>query len=140
MREELIKLLTGICPEVDFENEKALIDDGLLDSHAVLSILAAVSETYDVEFEADDIMPETITVMGCGAVNDVSQQQSVNYSAGTVKCLYQSKCPDLIKVIIINTFAEIFPDKDIYHVKVFLNERVALLYSRVFPVCSETVL
>ncbi len=60
MREELIKLLTGICPEVDFENEKALIDDGLLDSHAVLSILAAVSETYDVEFEADDIMPETL--------------------------------------------------------------------------------
>ena len=60
MREELIKLLSSICPEVDFENEKALIDDAILDSHAVLSILAAISETYDVEFEADDVMPETL--------------------------------------------------------------------------------
>ncbi len=60
MREELLKLLEGTCPKVDFANENALVDDGLLDSYAVLSIISAISEEYDVEFEADDILPETL--------------------------------------------------------------------------------
>ncbi len=58
MREELLKLLEEICPMVDFKNEKGLIDNGKLESFAVLSILAAISEKYDIEFEADDILPE----------------------------------------------------------------------------------
>ncbi len=60
MRDEILEILKNVCPTVDFENEKALIDDGLLDSHAVLSIIGAFMDTYDVEFEADDILPETL--------------------------------------------------------------------------------
>ncbi|MCR4745473.1 MAG: acyl carrier protein [Lachnospiraceae bacterium] len=60
MRDELLKLLENTCPTVDFLNEKSLIDDGILDSYAVLSILAAITEEYDVEFEADDVLPETL--------------------------------------------------------------------------------
>ncbi len=60
MREKLLELLEKTCPKVDFVNETALIDDGLLDSYSVLSIIAAISEEYDVEFEADDILPETL--------------------------------------------------------------------------------
>ena len=60
MRDELLKLLENTCPTVDFLNEISLIDDGILDSYAVLSILAAITEEYDVEFEADDVLPETL--------------------------------------------------------------------------------
>ena len=60
MRDELLKLLENTCPTVDFSKEKSLIDDGVLDSYAVLSILAAITEKYDVEFEADDVLPETL--------------------------------------------------------------------------------
>lgn len=65
MREELLDLLETTCPKIDFENEDALIDDGLLDSYAVLSIIAAISEKYDVEFEADDVLPETLNNLDC---------------------------------------------------------------------------
>ena len=65
MREELLDLLETTCPKIDFENEDALIDDGLLDSYAVLSIIAAISEKYDVEFDADDVLPETLNNLDC---------------------------------------------------------------------------
>lgn len=60
MRDELLKLLEKTCPKVDFKNEKDLIENGRLDSFAVLSILAVISEKYDIEFEADDILPENL--------------------------------------------------------------------------------
>ena len=60
MRDELLELLSKTCPKVDFLNEKDLIEKGKLDSFAVLSILAVVSQKYDVEFEADDILPENL--------------------------------------------------------------------------------
>ena len=41
--EELIELLEEIQPDADFENCDTLIDDGILDSFAILSI---VSELY----------------------------------------------------------------------------------------------
>ena len=31
MRKQIMEILTEICPGIDFENEKALIDDGLID-------------------------------------------------------------------------------------------------------------
>ncbi len=65
MREELLDLLETTCPKIDFENENALIDDGLMDSYAVLSIIAAISEKYDVEFDADDVLPETLNNLDC---------------------------------------------------------------------------
>ena len=34
--EELLKILSGICPKVDFVNEKKLIDNGVLDSFDII--------------------------------------------------------------------------------------------------------
>ena len=46
--EELIELLEEIQPDADFENCDTLIDDGILDSFAILSIVS----------ELQDIIPE----------------------------------------------------------------------------------
>ena len=37
--EKLLELLRGIRPDIDFENETALVEDGLLDSFDVVSII-----------------------------------------------------------------------------------------------------
>ena len=42
--EKLLELLAGIRPDVDFENETALIDDGILDSFDVVSIISALDD------------------------------------------------------------------------------------------------
>ncbi len=54
----LLELLNEICPDVDFENCTTLIDDGLLDSFAILEIVAEINDTFDVQITAPEIIPE----------------------------------------------------------------------------------
>ena len=39
MREQIIEILTEICPGVDFEQETSLIDDGLIDSLDIVAVV-----------------------------------------------------------------------------------------------------
>lgn len=56
--ERLLEILQEINPDIDFENEKALIDDGLLDSFAILEIVGEINDEFDIEINAPDIVPE----------------------------------------------------------------------------------
>lgn len=56
--EELIKLLQGIKPEVDFEENNHLIDNEELDSFDIVTIVAAINDEFDVEIRPGDIIPE----------------------------------------------------------------------------------
>lgn len=56
--EKLMKILMENCPTVDFENEKNLIDDGLLDSLDIVSIVTEIMDVFDVEINVDDLLPE----------------------------------------------------------------------------------
>lgn len=56
--EQLLTLLKGIRPDVDFENEDALIDDGILDSFDVVSIISELDDTFDVQVKINELDPE----------------------------------------------------------------------------------
>ena len=56
--EELMEILTDIAPDVDFENCKSLVDDGELESFAILSIISELQDTYDISLSPADIIPE----------------------------------------------------------------------------------
>ncbi|MGI6071942.1 MAG: acyl carrier protein [Lachnospiraceae bacterium] len=56
--EALIDILRGLHPEVDFETEDALIDDKILDSFDVVTIVAEVNAEYDVSIPAQELIPE----------------------------------------------------------------------------------
>lgn len=58
MREKLVNILTEICPEVDFETETALIDDGLLESLDIVMIVTEIMQEFGVELTVDDLLPE----------------------------------------------------------------------------------
>lgn len=58
MREKVIAILSEICPGVDFEHETALIDDGLVDSLDIVSIVTELMDTFEVEITVDDLQPE----------------------------------------------------------------------------------
>ena len=53
--EKLIEILEDIQPDADYETCTTLIDDGILDSFAILSI---VGELEDVSVTPADIIPE----------------------------------------------------------------------------------
>ena len=55
---KLIGLLEGIRPDVDFENEKSLIDDGLIESLDIVAIVTEIMAEFDVEISVDDLVPE----------------------------------------------------------------------------------
>ena len=56
--DKLIEILSEICPHVDFRKEKALVDDGLIDSFEIVSIVAEIMDHFEVELDVDDLMPE----------------------------------------------------------------------------------
>ncbi|MBR4014928.1 MAG: acyl carrier protein [Anaerotignum sp.] len=56
--EALMRILTELRPDVDFEGNKELVDGGELDSFDIVSLVGELCEEYDIEIGADDIVPE----------------------------------------------------------------------------------
>ena len=56
--DELLEILNDIQPGVDFENETHLIDNHLLDSLSVISLVAELEDTFDVTIPAVEIIPD----------------------------------------------------------------------------------
>ena len=56
--EKLLEILKGIRPDVDFENETALIDDGILDSFDVVSIISELDDAFGVQIRITELDPD----------------------------------------------------------------------------------
>ena len=56
--ESLLKILNELHPEVDFENTSDLVDDGILDSLDIVTLITEIHEAYDVTIPAEEIIPE----------------------------------------------------------------------------------
>ena len=55
--EKILEILKEIRPDVDFENEKLLIDDHILDSFDIISIVGAFNDEFDIEIDVEDLEP-----------------------------------------------------------------------------------
>ena len=56
--DKLLELLKNIRPDVDFENETELIDDGILDSFDVVSIISEIDDAFGVQIRINELDPE----------------------------------------------------------------------------------
>nr|WP_296460207.1 phosphopantetheine-binding protein [uncultured Acetatifactor sp.] len=56
--EELMEILSNLHPDVEFETEERLVDDKILDSFDIVSLIAEINETFDIAITAKDILPE----------------------------------------------------------------------------------
>ncbi len=55
---ELLEILNGLHPEVDFKTCESLIDDKILDSFDIIAIISEINEEFDVTISAEYIVPE----------------------------------------------------------------------------------
>lgn len=55
---ELLAILNKIKPGMDFTNEKAIIDNHLLESLDIIRLVAAIGDEFDVEISVVDMVPE----------------------------------------------------------------------------------
>lgn len=56
--EDLLRILSDLHPDVDFETEEHLVDDAILDSFDIVSLITEISDQFDVTITAKDIIPE----------------------------------------------------------------------------------
>lgn len=56
--EELLNILEDLHPDIDFETCDTLIDDGIIDSFDIVSIIAEINDQFDVVIPAEEIVPE----------------------------------------------------------------------------------
>ena len=56
--EKLIEILEDIQPDADYENCTTLIDDGILESFAILSIVGEFEDEFDISITPAEIIPE----------------------------------------------------------------------------------
>ena len=56
--DKLLEILKGIRPDVDFENETELIDEGILDSFDVVSIISEIDDAFGVQIRINELDPE----------------------------------------------------------------------------------
>ena len=43
---------------MDFENETALIDDGVLDSFDIVALVGELNDAFDIEIKPNNLVPE----------------------------------------------------------------------------------
>ena len=58
MRDRILAILKEIRMDVDFEHEELLIDDGILDSFDIISIVNEFNNTFEIDIDVEDLEPE----------------------------------------------------------------------------------
>ncbi len=56
--EELLEILNELHPEVDFETAEGLIDEGILDSLDLVTLITEINDRLDVSIPPEEIIPE----------------------------------------------------------------------------------
>ncbi len=56
--EKLLEILSDLHDDVDFSVEEALVDDGILDSLDIVSLVTEIDSEFDVRIPPEEIIPE----------------------------------------------------------------------------------
>lgn len=56
--DRLIEILSELKPDVTFTKDTRLVDDKIFDSLGMISLVAELSDEYDIEISPMDIVPE----------------------------------------------------------------------------------
>lgn len=59
----LLEILDETRPDVDFEGEEALIDDKILSSFDIISVVSEINNEFDIKIKAADLIPENFNTV-----------------------------------------------------------------------------
>lgn len=60
MKEQILKILADALPQIDFTASDSLVDDGILDSLSIVTLVSELSIEFGVTFDMDELMPENL--------------------------------------------------------------------------------
>ena len=56
--DKLMRILSELSSDIDFETEDALIDGGMLDSFDIVTLVAEIDDAFCIESPAEALIPE----------------------------------------------------------------------------------
>ncbi len=56
--DELLRIMSEIRPDVDFTTATTLIDDDILDSFDIISMVSEINVSFGIEINVNDLLPE----------------------------------------------------------------------------------
>ena len=56
--DELMEILEELRPDVDFAEEKSLIDGHVLESFDIVSLVGELNDAFDIEINPAELIPE----------------------------------------------------------------------------------
>lgn len=61
MNEKIIEILTDLRPEFDFSEDVNFIEEGMLDSFDIVSLVDELETNFNVKIDGVDIVPENFS-------------------------------------------------------------------------------
>lgn len=61
MKKKILDFLTEIRPEFDFEASSNFIEEGMLDSFDIVSLVASLDEEFGISIDGTEILPENFS-------------------------------------------------------------------------------
>lgn len=61
--EKLLEILENVKPGVDFKSSSNMIEEGLIDSFDIVSIIANINEAFDIDFGVSEVVPENFATV-----------------------------------------------------------------------------
>ena len=58
MKDQVLAILTEIVPDVDFETEANLVEDAVIDSFDIVTMVNELNDSLDIDIPAREILPE----------------------------------------------------------------------------------
>jgi acyl carrier protein len=61
MNTTILNLLTETRPDVDFSESNNFLEEGLLDSFDIISLVTSLDEIYGISIDGEDILPDNFS-------------------------------------------------------------------------------
>ena len=61
MREKIVKILSELRPEFNFEENLNFIEEGMLDSFDVINLVTTLDKEFGISIDGMDVLPENFS-------------------------------------------------------------------------------
>lgn len=76
MKEKIIKILSEVRPEFDFNEDVNFIEAGMLDSFDIVNLVTSLDEAFAVSIDGMDIVPDNFS--GVNKIMDLLKRKGVS--------------------------------------------------------------
>jgi|LSQX01.2.fsa_nt_gb acyl carrier protein len=74
MKEKIRAILSELRPDVDFDSEQKLIDDAILDSFDIVTLVFELNDAFDLDIDVEELIPENFNSVDAMAELIVKKQ------------------------------------------------------------------